>query len=76
MIQTVVTPQKENFDMSVLLPTNYVGKKVYVLFYIDDEIKKTTVSVLSKKKPSDFFGILTKDEGERLDKHIKQMRCE
>ena len=59
MVQTVVTPQKTNFDMSVSLPSDYVGKEVHVLFYIDEEVKKTTASVLPKKKPSDFFGTLT-----------------
>lgn len=76
MIQTVVTPQKKDFDMSVSLPADYVGKEVHVLFYIDEEVKKTIASVLPKKKPSDFFGILTKEEGEKFEKHIQQMRGE
>ncbi len=76
MIQTVVTPQKQDFDMAVSLPADYIGKEVHVLFYIDDEVKKTTTSILPKKKPSDFFGILTKEEGENFDKHIQQIRDE
>ncbi len=76
MIQTVVTPQKTDFDMSVSLPADYVGKEVHVLFYIDDEVKKTTTTVLPKKKPSDYFGILTQEEGEKFDKHINQVRNE
>jgi len=76
MVQTVVTPQKTNFDMSVSLPLDYVGKEVHVLFYIDEEVKNTTASVLPKKKPSDFFGILTKEEGERFQQHIQQIRGE
>ena len=76
MVQTVVTPQKTNFDRSVSLPLDYVGKEVHVLFYIDEEVKNTTASVLPKKKPSDFFGILTKEEGERFQQHIQQIRGE
>ena len=76
MVQTVVTPQKTNFDMSVSLPLDYVGKEVHVLFYIDEEVKNITASVLPKKKPSDFFGILTKEEGERFQQHIQQIRGE
>ncbi len=49
MIQTVVTPQKADFDMSVSLPGAYVGKEVHVLFYIDEEVKKPTASILPKK---------------------------
>ena len=76
MVQTIVTPQKTNFDMSVSLPPDYVGKEVDVLFYIDEEVKKTTASVLPVKKPSDYFGILTKEEGERFQHHIQQIRGE
>ena len=76
MVQTVVTPQKTTFDMSISLPADYVGKVVHVLFYIDEEVKNTTASVLPKKKPSDFFGILTKDEGDSFQQHIEQIRNE
>ena len=76
MIQTVVTPQKKNFDMSVSLPRDYVGKEVHVLFYIDDEVKQTTVSVLPKKTPSDFFGTLSKEEGEKMQAYVTKSRNE
>jgi len=62
--------------MSVMLPADYVGKKVHVLFYTDDEVKQTTSNILPKKKPSDFIGLLTKEEGEKFDKHINQVRNE
>jgi hypothetical protein len=76
MIQTTVRPKNSNFDMSVSLPTDYVGKEVHVLFYIDEEVKTTIASVLSTKKPSDFFGILNKEEGEKFELHTQQIRNE
>ena len=76
MIQTVVTPGKEEFDMSVSLPASYVGKVVHVLFYTDEEVQQTTAAIVSRKKPSDFIGILTNEEGEKLDNHIQHMRGE
>ncbi len=76
MVQTIVTPQKEKFDMTVSLPTDYVGKEVHVLFYIDEEVKNTVASVAGSKKPSDYIGILTAEEGNSFDKHIQQMRTE
>ena len=76
MVQTIVTPKKTDFDMSVSLPADYVGKEVHVLFFIDEEVKTTTASVFSKKKPSDFFDILTKEEGEKFHQHIEQTRNE
>lgn len=74
MVQTIVTPQNTNFDMSVSLPDDYVGKEVHVLFYIDEEVKETTASVFSKKKPSDFFGTLSKEEGEKMQAYVTQSR--
>jgi hypothetical protein len=31
---------------------------------------------LPKKKPSDFFGILNKEEGEKFENHINKIRTE
>lgn len=76
MVQTIVTPINREFDLSVSLPANYVGKEVHVLFYIDEEVKSTTATISSKKKPSDFLGIFTKEEGVQFDKHIQQIRSE
>ena len=76
MVQTIVRPKENNFDMSVSLPLEYVGKEVHVLFYIDEEVKSTTVSVISSKKPSDFFGILTEKEGDNFDMHLNNIRKE
>lgn len=76
MIQIVVTPQKANFDMAVSLPEDYVGKEVHVLFYVDEETEKTDASILPEKKPSDFFGTLSTEEGEKMQAYITQSRNE
>lgn len=76
MVQTIVRPKESSFDMEVSLPIDYIGKDVHVLFYIDEEIKTTTVKLLSTKKPSDYFGILNKEEGENFEKHINNIRTE
>ena len=76
MILQVITPQKETFDLPVSLPRNYLGKQVHCLFYIEEEANNITVPKSEKKKPSDFFGILTPEEGENFDKHIKRIRNE
>lgn len=76
MIQTVVTPEKADFDMAVSLPGEYVGKEVHVLFYIDEEVKKTTTSILPQKKPSDFFGTFSLEDGEKMQSYITQSRTE
>ncbi len=76
MIETIVTPLKENFDMAVSLPAKYIGKEVHVLFFIEEEVDKTSATITPKKLPSDFFGILNKEEGQKFDQHIQQMRYE
>jgi len=76
MVQTIVTPEKANVDISVLLPDEYAGKEVHVLFYTDEEVSNTKASVVSKKKPSDYFGTLSLEEGEKLQEYITQSRNE
>jgi len=76
MILQVITPEKETFDLPVSFPKDYLGKQVHCLFFIEEEAKNTVISKLSSKKPSDFFGILSKKEGDEFYKHIQQMRGE
>lgn len=76
MIQTVVTPPQANFDMKVALPDNYVGKKVHVFFYIDEEVQETTAALLPKKKPSEFFGTLSLEDGEKMQAYLSKSRDE
>ena len=77
MILQVITPQNETYDLKVSFPKDYLGKQVHCLFYIEEEAKSNTpIAMLQKKKPSDFFGILTKEEGEKFHTHITQMRSE
>ena len=73
MIQTTIIPQKTDVNFS--FPKDYIGKKVHAIFYIDEEIS-TINPVVSQKKPSDFFGILTPEEAESFEKHTQQMRKE
>jgi putative transposon-encoded protein len=76
MIQTVVKPNETNFDMKVSLPKDYVGKDVHVLFYLDEEVKTTKASISNKKKPSDYFGTLSKETGKKLQAHIVKSRSD
>ncbi len=62
--------------MQVSLPADYIGKEVHVLFYVDEEVKQTTASILPTKKPSHFFGTLSPEEGEKMQADITQSRNE
>lgn len=62
--------------MKVSLPQSYLGKKVHCIFYIEEEAKDVPIAPPSGKKPSDFFGILSAEEGDRFDKHVQKIRNE
>lgn len=76
MVETVIKPKQENFEMTVSLPSDYIGKEVHVLFYIDEEVKKTVSSLSSKKVPSEFFGTLSVEDGEKMHAYIDESRSE
>lgn len=69
MIRTIVTPPQMQFDMSVSLPNDYVGKQVHVLFYIDDEVKNTTTFVSVPQHSHDFE--ITQEMKNILDERSK-----
>ena len=73
MIQTTIIP--ESTTVQITIPKNYVGKKVFALFYIEDEITPNE-DTLSLQKPSDFFGTLSKEEGQKMHSHIEESRKE
>jgi putative transposon-encoded protein len=73
MIQATIIPQKTDVNFS--FPKDYIGKKVHAIFYIEDEISQMPNAVPSKK-PSDFFGTLSAEEGEKMHLHATQTRNE
>jgi hypothetical protein len=76
MIQTIITPLKKNIDISVAIPDDYVGKQIHVLIYKDEEVKNATTVSTPKKKPSDFFGTMTREEGEKMKEYVTKSRQE
>ncbi|TAG56888.1 MAG: hypothetical protein EAZ27_03885 [Cytophagales bacterium] len=76
MILQVITQKKEMFNMPVTLQKNYLGKQIHCLYYIEEEAKSVTMSLNTQKKPSDFFGILTKTKSEEFQQQIDKIRGE
>jgi hypothetical protein len=76
MLQTIITPEKNNLDISVELPADYVGKPLHVLIFKEYEVKNAIPANSSGKKPSDFFGTLSKEEGEKFMDYVTQSRKE
>lgn len=74
MIKTIVTP--EQTDIHLFVPQSYVGRKLEILLYPVDELTNEVAEVLAKKKPSDFAGTVSKEEGEKFHEYLKQARNE
>ncbi len=74
MVKTSITPQQTDIHLSV--PPSYVGRKLEVLLYPIDELTDELTHELPKKKPSDFAGTLSKEEGEKFHEYLKQARNE
>jgi len=75
MVRTVIEPQ--NNTVSLLIPNDYVGKKLEVIIYADDEIWKVSTGVNTpRSKISSFRGILTNDEAEKYHQYLQKSRQE
>ena len=75
MIKTLAIPQNNSYILAI--PNNYIGRKIEILFYALDEIVEEKPLPVIKKRLSDKYrGILSKEQGQSLNEHIKEMRNE
>ena len=74
MVKTLITPSQTDVHISV--PPNYVGRKLEVLLYPVDEITGILGEEKPKKKPSDYVGTLSQEEGEKFHEYLKEVRNE
>jgi hypothetical protein len=72
MVKTVITPQENTYPL--IIPANYIGKKVEILIYSIDEFIENRG--ISEKKPSDFFGTLSASDGEKFQNYVTNSRLE
>jgi hypothetical protein len=74
MIKTIAIPQKNSFNLAI--PNKYIGKKIEILFYALDELKEENLTTSKIKLSDKYRGIISKEQGQDLNDHIKQMRNE
>jgi hypothetical protein len=74
MIKTVAIPQNNSYNLAI--PNNYIGKKIEILFYALDELAEQNSAPKKMKLSDKYKGIITKEQGQNLNDHIKQMRSE
>jgi hypothetical protein len=74
MVKTSITPEQTDIHLSV--PQSYVGRKLEVLLYPVDELTSGIAPKSPKKKPSDYAGTLSTEEGEKFHEYLKEIRNE
>jgi hypothetical protein len=73
MIQTTLIPDSSTIHITI--PTNYIGKKMHALLYIEEEITQPIPTLLTQK-PSAFFGTLSQEAGAEMHLHAIKTREE
>jgi hypothetical protein len=71
MVQTIIIP--DTTSINITIPANYIGKKMYAICYIDEEITPA-IAVPTAQKPSDFFGTLSVEAGEKMHLYATKTR--
>lgn len=72
MIKTTVTPA--DTDLHIVLPADYVGKKLEVILYSIEEAEGQDTAKKTEKKPSEYAGSLSRNDAEKMLHHIEQSR--
>ena len=74
MIKTIATPQ--NNSLNITIPNDYIGRKIEILFYALDELTEQSPGPQKVKLSDKYKGIISKEQGQDLNEHVKQMRSE
>jgi hypothetical protein len=70
MVRTIVIPEDTHIELDV--PTDYIGKKVEVNFFLLDEIEDKSV----RPTMGQFWGILSDETANDIRNEIKKSRDE
>ena len=70
MIRTFVTPTKKSYKITLDFPEDYLGEEIEIIAFKKQEGLPREKSKLSDK----YRGIITKEQGDQLNEHIKQIR--
>jgi len=71
MIRTTITP--ENTEIQLSIPEEYVGRKIEIILIASEE---EVVNAPAGNNAARFKGILTHEEAEQYQLHLKQARSE
>ena len=74
MIRTTIIPS--NKSIVLVVPEEYVGKKIEVLMFDTEEVNQPSELTVNALKPSQLRGFLSKDRAKAMQQHIEQSRGE
>jgi hypothetical protein len=69
MVRTILTPENTHIELDI--PAEYVGKQIEVTFLSLEELNQK-----SEHTMSEFWGLLSKETGVQLQKHVEELRNE
>jgi hypothetical protein len=70
MIKTTFTPDNSNYNL--VIPNNYIGKKIEVIFYAVDEVIESVQK--PKKNMADFWGTISDETAKEMHKELEESR--
>lgn len=71
MIKTTLIPQQTN--LNILVPQNYIGKKIEVLLYAVDEI---LINAPKNVTMADFWNVISDETAQKLRKNVAETKDE
>ncbi|MBL7974485.1 MAG: hypothetical protein JNJ85_06210 [Candidatus Kapabacteria bacterium] len=77
MVKTIIKP--DNNTVNITVPDSYIGKEVEIICFALDEPKTNgtkSPDTEPKKTMADFWGILSDETAEQLQKHVAESRNE
>lgn len=76
MIRTHLIPTSNNVQVKVEVPDNYIGKKVEVTVFLEEEVQNGSKQNLNSTDISKFEGILSEERANEFQKFAEQIRNE
>jgi hypothetical protein len=74
MIKNILTPQSDTITLSI--PSEYIGKKVEVLLYINEELHVEACDNPHRSGVARFKGLLTNSEADKYQQYLQKARQE
>jgi hypothetical protein len=74
MVKTIITPQETNYNL--VIPINYIGKKVEILLYAIDELTESKNEEKHVKLSDKYKNVFTKEDAKDFDNFTEKSRKE